>query len=755
MCSTLCQKVLAFKVYQMKMNKLLFLSFLFVCIISTSTISASDVDTIKERVLQELMKGEVDDEQIGSLMTSLQKDGTWPDINYEDVSRTGFQHYRHSGYLVLMARAYKTKDSKYYKNKKLKNALELALQNWVDNDYICDNWWHNQIGVPNHLVTVMLIMGDQFPKELVDKAQPIIGRAHIDAPGARPGGDRIKIAGIEAKNMLFLGDGERFDQVVRVIENEIKYVEWVGAKYGYTYRQIKSGFSNRSAGGRGIQYDNSFHHRVDGVNNTLSYGLGYADAFVEWAVYTNGTQYSFSDQKLAQLVDYFLDGICKHAIFGKYPDPGAKNRSFSRPGTLKPYNANTAEKLLETTSHRQTEVKEIADIRNKGIKPTTSHATYYWHSEHFSFQRPDFFTSVRLYSTRTHNMEQPYNSEGLLNHHRGDGTNHISVTGGEYYDIAPVFDYQRVPGTTIMQKPELPSEREIQKIGLTDFVGAATDGNYAAVAFDFRSPHDPLIARKSWFFFDEEYVCLGAGISCRRDQTVVTTLNQCLLRSDVNVSSNSNDEIVDRGQRALEKVDWVHQDGVGYVFPQPTDIHLRNDAQLGSWWRINKQSTMSKEEIEMDVFKLWLDHGQHPSEANYAYIIAPNATVEDLKAQKSKNHIEIISNTSEIQAVWHNELSMVQAVFYKSGEVTLPNGKKVHSENPGILLVKMKSGKITEITAADPNRELVKFRFTISGKIDGSGDHWSARSNSDTDRSEVSIDLPGGVYAGSSVTIVL
>jgi chondroitin AC lyase len=148
-------------------------------------------------------------------------------------------------------------------------------------------------------------------------------------------------------------------------------------------------------------------------------------------------------------------------------------------------------------------------------------------------------------------MEQPYNSEGLLNHHRGDGTNHISRTGDEYYDMAPVFDFQKIPGTTVMQKPSLPPPEEIQKLGLTEFVGAVTDGEYGAVGFDFKSPHDPLCARKSWFFFDQEYVCLGSGISTRQDLPVVTTLNQCLLRDDVIISVNKN-------QMEIPEVRW-HQ----------------------------------------------------------------------------------------------------------------------------------------------------------------------------------------------------
>ena len=739
----------------MNKQKTLILTFLLFGLLCSVFAAPSDVEIIKKRVLESLIEYPVNDAAIENLVSSLQEDGTWPGIDYEDVSREGFQHSRHSANMVILARAYNSKSSKFHKSKKVKKAVELALKNWVDNDYICDNWWHNQIGTPNNLVHVMLLIGDELPKDLVEKAQPIIGRAHIDAPGARPGGDRIKIAGIQAKNMLFIGDRETFDKVIEVIENEIKYVEWIGREYGYTYRVHSSGFANRSAGGRGIQYGNSFHHRADGVNNTLSYGLGYADAFVEWAVNTAGTKYAFTVDKLERLVDYFLDGICKTAIYGKFPDPGAKNRSVSRRGTLRPYNAQTAENLLLTTDYRKSELQEIADIRNNGIKPTVSHATFFWNTEHFSYQRPNWFTSVRMYSTRTHNMEEPYNSEGLLNHHRGDGANHISRTGDEYYDIFPVFDYQKVPGATIMQKAELPAPNQIQKLGETDFVGAVTDGVYGAVAFDFKSPHDPLIARKSWFFFDEEYVSLGAGISCKQQLPVVTTLNQCLLRGDVTLSARNQKSVVAGGENQFEHVDWVFHDGVGYVFPEPAEIQLKNNAATGSWWDISKQTSTPKDQVSMDVFQLWIDHGKRPSDASYEYIVVPATSVEKLEQNSSKNNITILANTPEIQAAMNNNLEICQAVFYKGGEVEITESLNLRSDNPGIVMLKMKNGQIAEISVADPNRELTRFNLSVSAKIEKNGENFNAVWNAVRGTTNLSIDLPQDNYAGESVTIKL
>jgi len=72
-----------------------------------------------------------------------------------------------------------------------------------------------------------------FQYDLVEKLQPIIGRANMSASGARPSGDRIVIAGILAKNMLFRENFAEFEKVIKIIEGEIKF----------------------STGERGIQHD--------------------------------------------------------------------------------------------------------------------------------------------------------------------------------------------------------------------------------------------------------------------------------------------------------------------------------------------------------------------------------------------------------------------------------------------------------------------------------------------------------------------
>jgi chondroitin AC lyase len=633
--------------------------------------------------------------------------------------------------MVEMSRAYKKKGSPLKGNPKLKKAIYASLDYWLAHDFICENWWWNQIGTPNNLVSMLYIMDTDLTKEQIAKTMPMVGRAYLNATGARPSGDRIKIAGILAKVCLFNRDENQFNTVIRVIEGEIKF-----------------------STGRGMQHDFSFHHREDRVNNTLSYGTGYADAFAEWASLVAGTKYQFSASPLELLTDYYLDGICKQMVYGKYVDTGSMNRDITRSDGQKAFGTKTIDNLMMASDYRKRELETIKKIREGETVVTKTHATFFWQSEYFTLQRPNFFTSVRMYSNRDYNMEQPYNGEGLMNHHRGDGTNYISRTGNEYDGTAPVYDWQKIPGATIVQKPALPSEKEIQKKGITDFVGAATDGNLGVVVMDFKSPHDPLEAKKSWFFFEKEYVCLGTGINSTSSFPVATTINQCQLSDDLLVRANGQTSKPDKGNREIKEVEWILNDGIAYIPLQPVTLNLSNQTEKGSWYTINHQSDTPKEEVGTEIFKLWFNHGIRPNNATYQYLVIPSVKAEELGNQPDRK-IVVLSNSAEIQAVKHIGLNCCEMVFYQSGQVQISKDLAVGMEGPGLAIVKSDGANIKAITVADPSRKLSRIHLTTNVKLEKTGANFTSAWNKAMGISEIAIDLPKTVYAGKSVTVEL
>jgi len=690
--------------------------------------AGADLELIRTRMIQDLLEPAVNNSLIAALIKTIKLDGSWPGINYQDVSRTGFQHSRHLENMLELSRAYKKPGSSYYHNEAVKQTVSAALDFWIAHDFICENWWWNEMGTPNLMINTLLVLDtDLTEKQRVEGAR-IANRANLEASGARPGGDLIQIAGMFGKQGLFAKNEAVLERVVKVMADEIKI----------TSEQ------------RGMQPDLSFHHRVDNVISTLTYGTGYANAFAYWAVKIAGTRYKLPEQSMKLLIDYYLDGICKSLIYATYPDPAAMNRDLSRRGALEAMNARIPENLLLASNYRKDELQQVVDIRNGKIKPTLTSDKFFWHSSYFSHQRPDYFASVRIHSSRNFNMEQPHNEEGLKNHHFADGSNFISISGREYFDIFPVWDWQKIPGTTIVQKPALPRFQDIPKKGLTDFSGGASDGKYGVVAFDFSSPHDQLKAKKSWFFFDQEYVCLGAGIESKDTYPVFTTLNQCLLDGDVMINSNGKTSKVKKGSQLEAAPGWVYHDSVAYVFPYPRKISLSTTTATGNWRSINHQAWATEEPVSRDVFSLWINHGVLPVDSGYMYIVVPAIKPTAVDAYTKKHFIHLVSNTPALQAVRQGALNITGAVFYQPGKVQVLSGLYVEVDQPAILIVKTDGKKIKEITVTDPTQKLKNIRLTINAALKGTGKDWKLTNGKS---SVVEVDLPQQGYAGQPVTM--
>lgn len=285
--------------------------------------------------------------------------------------------------------------------------------------------------------------------------------------------------------------------------------------------------------------------------------------------------------------------------------------------------------------------------------------------------------------------------------------------------------------------------------GVTGFVGAVTDGEYGALAFDFISPHDFTRARKGWFFFDDEYICLGSGIETpTRTLPVVSTINQTLLKGEVIAAQEGVGETVEKGEHILKNARWVYHNGTGYLFPDSTTIHISNQEESGKWTDITKQSRASKELVTLDVFSLWIDHGVRPQgnigltdysstvpkDVKYEYMVVPVTSAEQMNDDRG---IEVLVNSRQVQAVQDHASGMVQAIFYHAGEIDFSGGLKLSVDSPGAVMLKIKEGEVKEITVADPSRSLRRIHLHITGM------------------DELAIELPGGVFAGKSVNTVL
>lgn len=263
--------------------------------------------------MEDKLGADVNIREVQTLLQTLNPEGYWPDINYSDVSRIAFENRTHVLNIRLMSLAFRKTESAFNGNSSLKGAIYNAIDFWLANDFVADNWHTNEIANPTSWLDILYLMDGNLGSERVNGISELASRANLKAWGARPGGDLIKIAGLAAELALFHRDDLALKKSVDAMVAEVAITS-----------------------GMGIKPDLGFHHRSDRVTSILAYGTGYASTFADWGKRLAGTSFQFPEQSTRLLVDYFLDGICKSMVHAAFKDPGVVNRGMSREGSLAP-----------------------------------------------------------------------------------------------------------------------------------------------------------------------------------------------------------------------------------------------------------------------------------------------------------------------------------------------------------------------------------------------------------------------------------
>lgn len=443
----------------------------------------------------------------------------------------------------------------------------------------------------------------------------------------------------------------------------------------------------------GIQYDHSFHQHGPQLY-VGGYGLNFLKDETGSARLVEGTRFAYPKDRVDALSDYLLDGA-RLMVRGKMLDPGAIGREISRPGAGQeaPGLVAVLDNMAVLKPEEQAAYGALkAHILGTGAPDSFVGHKHFWNSDFAVHQRAGYYSSVKMVSSRTYGTET-VNGENSKGYWLPFGVNYIARLGGEYLDIFPVWDWAHLPGVTSPDEiPRFLSHVDQQNT----FVGGVSDCVHGAAAMKIDVENGTSIhAYKAWFFFDDEFVALGAGISSKSKTAVSTTLNQTLRRGDFIADGRP----IASGRQMLRDVSWVLHDEVGYVFPKKTTALASSGARSGSWADIN--SLQANTPVTKDVFALWLDHGVHPQGATYQYIVVPGTDASHLAGYAGRVPVRILANTTAMQAVQNDRLGIAQIIFYASGHLTLDGGVTVGVDQPAMILVE-KVGASMKLAVSAP-----------------------------------------------------
>lgn len=338
----------------------------------------------------------------------------------------------------------------------------------------------------------------------------------------------------------------------------------------------------------------------------------------------------------------------------------------------------------------------------------------YYHMDRAVHHKDDWSFGLSMSSSRIANYES-INGNNEKGWYTGDGMTYLYTEPDQYNaDYFEFADPYKRPGTTVdSQTRQAVSVAYGQEyFSSKDFVGGVSmDDSYAVVAMDLESFHNDtqkgivdtggggdqplhdcdLTADKSWYLFENEIVCLGAGINATANYEVSTIVENRMINSQDLVVNGANVAYGTNGSTTAPS--WAHiENTAGYYFPSGGVLNYKQVRNTRNF------------------FEMWFSHGNAPTDGTYAYAILPKMTANETQAYANNPKFEILSNTSSIQAVKQIELGITGYTFRTASAI---DGISVSAP---CTLMKKQTNSGLELCMSDPTHKLSTLTITLNGE---------------------------------------
>lgn len=680
--------------------------------------------------------------------------------------------------VLSMCKAYAAEGGALYQNqdmlKDITNILDFLCGSCYTAKSQTDNWWTWEIGIPKDLIPALILIYDGLTEEQVMAYtetlyffQPdpfhegVINTASTHGQGYR----EAQGANIIDCSTTAVGLGALRE------DNELVYLGMLASSQTFVIQNVEDSAQIAANGyNSGFYPDGSYLDHIK-VPYLGAYGIEFMKGGAKIPSLLAGTPWKYPEQVQDNLESYIVEGFGNGMYQGMMLDC-LKGRSVSRPASSNQAAGREAMMII----------LQIVDSFSQEAKETTLSALKAWLEEDEGFidslvgaenmaikkkakeiledtsiqsniapvhksyplmdrvvhRTEDYLFALSMYSERIQNTEI-MNDENRFGWHQNNGMTYIYDEDKQYTEnywntVNPL----RLPGTTVVPvnigtgKPDGSGFAQGGDFcSKESWVGGTSIGNYGVSGMSFSgetqgiagdapvSYAPDLKGKKSWFMFDDEMVCLGAGITNKNmELPVETTIENKKLRKDgsnqllvngekteIPVKEANVKELVERtadvSGTSFEQVNWAHLEGnqsvgTGYYFPEEnTEIQVRRGQTTGSWKDVG---TFEGESTE-NYLEMWVDHGQNPENASYSYVLLPETSAEETENYAQAPKVTILENSSEVQAVRHETLKIIGTNFWQEqgGSVEGITSDKAAS----VMLQETEQGTV-KISVSDP-----------------------------------------------------
>jgi hyaluronate lyase len=322
--------------------------------------------------------------------------------------------------------------------------------------------------------------------------------------------------------------------------------------------------------------------------------------------------------------------------------------------------------------------------------------------------RNGFAFGISMSSSRIANYES-INGGNLHGWFTGQGMTYLYITNSTETqfssDFWPTVDPYHLPGTSIGTNNVGNSANEANTTGQPWAGGAQVKNTYGVAGMQLHELKGTFFAKKSWFMFDNEIVCLGANITSGGPSEVDTTAEDRRLGNPITSTFTINGKSITptvgwSSNLPSATPSWCALGGTGgyYFLAGNSNLQAVILQNSGSWSQINTGDSGTS--YTDDYLKLWYNHGVQPVNATYSYVILPNMNAITVSNYANAPDIVILTNSAFVQAVQKPSLGLEAANFWTNG----PGSVDFISVNNEASVITMESTNGISIGVSDPTQ---------------------------------------------------
>ena len=687
------------------------------------------------------------DENCKKLWETMNKDGDpvilWGDRAPVESAELVTQY----GYISRLAKGYATYGSEYYHNKALLDDIifgmewmyshmfgeaEIAGTGWRDVHTF--NWWSWFVGGPEHMTDIMFMLEDEISLE--DRKRYLKCFKWITTFMCNRKENAMSRISICTKVALATEDAEMlqreysdFDLRLVLTERENgPHIDYVDYTHGFPHN-MSYGILNLD---RVLLVASVLSGTPLEFSNPQQYNqFGMAKFMYEPAMYCGQGFSMFIGRSLTRAgyetgVSAIINLLPMIGVVG--PDEDAYLKKLVKRNSV---HERIRKKIRSGCSfYYLAKYNEIIADESISYENDYEYAHSWFTGDRAAQHRNDYAIGIALSSNRQITYES-INGENKTGWYTGDGATYLytKYDDNAYETVNFIKNTNiayRFPGTTEDERKRearsiryskgwRPTKSYAGSVQIQDkYIVAAMDYE----SFNFDGPDENLVddgggvglavhkndlaSKKSWFCFDDEIVYLSAGITSTMNSKVNTTLDHRRIVKDEEFSQfvSAGGEVEKLEKQDFEKKyiapKWVNMEGhVGFLFLEDSEVYVNR--------------YVSEECGGQSYFEVGISHGVNPTDSSYAYAVIPYATNEKLDKYYKDPDVEIISNTSAIQAVREKNLNIAGYAFYSAGKC-----ENIETDSPLIITARYDGDKL-EIIATDPSHELKEAKISVHG----------------------------------------